>query len=405
MKFKRLLPSMISTLFFVSVIALSLAWNTSKPVIADKTTAVSTEDSAEKVDNAEEMRGVWVTYMDLSMENESEKSEKRFTEKFDEIAKNSKDFGFNTLIVQVRPFCDALYESEYFPYSHILTGNQGENPEYDALEIMCEICREYDLKIHAWINPYRVSVSKTPSELCESNLYEQNNKLGFETESGIYLDPSSTEAQSLIIDGVEEIVSKYDVDGIQFDDYFYPNDVSDCDRDKYEAYSAQASGECMSIDEWRCANVNMLICNVYRKIHSTRSGVVFGISPQGNLDNNANLYADVKSWCICSGYVDYICPQIYFSLENPALSFESSLNAWEELEFSKNVKLYIGLAGYKAGSESDEGTWLTNDDILAKEYEIISNDSKASGFMLYSYSSLLNDDAEVEINNLKNQLN
>lgn len=395
---------MISAVFFVGIISVSLFINTATPTISSKITEASTEDSAKSNEESAEMRGVWVTYMDLSMENESDKSEKRFSQKFNEIAKNSKDFGFNTLIVQVRPFCDALYESKYFPYSHILTGNQGENPEYDALEIMCEICKSYDLKIHAWINPYRVRVSETPSELCENNPYVQNTDIGFETDGGIYLDPSSNDARSLIVDGVEEIVSNYDVDGIQFDDYFYPSDVEDCDKASYEAYADSVKSECMSIEEWRCANVNLLICNVYRKIHSIKADVVFGISPQGNLDNNANLYADVKSWCCCTGYVDYICPQIYFSLENPALSFESSLKSWEALDFSNNVTLYVGLAGYKAGGESDGGTWLLSDDILAKEYEIVSN-SKASGFMLYSYSSLLSDDAEAEINNLKQELN
>ena len=162
----------------------------------------------------------------------------------------------------------------------------------------------------------------------------------------------------------------------------------------------------MSLDNWRIANVNMLICDTYRAIHSLDMEVVFGISPQGNIDNNANLYADVMSWCTCRGFVDYICPQIYFSLENPALSFEDCLDSWCSLEFNDNVSLYVGLSGYKAGSEDyDEGTWLNSDEILAQEYEIVKDNENVSGIILYSYESLENETAKKEIENLKNALN
>ena len=131
---------------------------------------------------------------------------------------------------------------------------------------------------------------------------------------------------------------------------------------------------------------------------------MFGISPQGNLENNAELFADVKSWCGQRGYIDYICPQIYFSLENPALGFEDALNDWLKLDFAKGVKLYVGLAGYKAGTDDDEGTWEYYDDTLFKEYKILKKNNNISGFMLYSYSSLIDEAAEKEIKNLKKLL-
>ncbi len=127
----------------------------------DNIAALSSKATTDTPESDEEMRGVWVSYMELSMENESSKTQKAFEDKFTEIAQNTES-GFNTLIVQVRPFCDALYKSNYFPWSHILTGTQGENPQYDALQIMCDICKENNLKIHAWINPYRVSSNETP---------------------------------------------------------------------------------------------------------------------------------------------------------------------------------------------------------------------------------------------------
>ena len=127
-----------------------------------------------------------------------------FEDKFTEIAQKCRESGFNTLIVQVRPFCDALYKSSYFPWSHILTGTQGENPQYDALQIMCDICKENNLKIHAWINPYRVSSNETPKKLSDNNPYIKNSEIGIKTDNGIFLDPSNETAQQLICDGVKK---------------------------------------------------------------------------------------------------------------------------------------------------------------------------------------------------------
>ena len=369
--------------------------------------ALSSKATADTPESDEEMRGVWVSYMELSMENESSKTQKAFEDKFTEIAEKSRESGFNTLIVQVRPFCDALYKSSYFPWSHILTGTQGKNPQYDALQIMCDICKENNLKIHAWINPYRVSSNKTPKKLSDNNPYIKNSEIGIKTDNGIFLDPSNETAQQLISDGVKEIAENYDVDGIQFDDYFYPTKNESFDKKQYEAYIEKYGKEnSMSLDNWRMQNVNTLICKVYRTIKSVDSSVEFGISPQGNIGNNDGLYADVKSWCTCKGFADYICPQIYFSLENPALTFEDCLNSWTSLDFDENVKLYVGLGGYKAGNgEYDEETWLSSDSILADEYDILRNNKSVRGFMLYSYSCLENDTAKKEINNLINALN
>lgn len=369
--------------------------------------ALSSKATADTPESDEVMRGVWVSYMELSMDNESSKTQKAFEDKFTEIAQKCRESGFNTLIVQVRPFCDALYKSSYFPWSHILTGTQGENPQYDALQIMCDICKENNLKIHAWINPYRVSSNETPKKLSGNNPYIKNSEIGIKTDNGIFLDPSNETAQQLICDGVKEIAENYDVDGIQFDDYFYPTEDESFDKKQYEAYIEKYGKEnSMSLDNWRMQNVNTLICKVYRTIKSVDSSVEFGISPQGNIGNNDGLYADVKSWCTCKGFADYICPQIYFSLENPALTFEDCLDSWTSLDFDENVKLYVGLGGYKAGNgEYDEETWLLSDSILADEYDILRNNKSVRGFMLYSYNSLEDDTAKKEINNLINALN
>lgn len=410
MKNKKIVPIIVSVIAMLSVICIS-SFTREKPSKKqndiDNIAALSSKATADTLESDEEMRGVWVSYMGLSMENGSSKTQKAFEDKFTEIAQKCRESGFNTLIVQVRPFCDALYKSNYFPWSHILTGTQGENPQYDALQIMCNICKENNLKIHAWINPYRVSSNETPKKLSDNNPYIKNSEIGIKTDNGIFLDPSNETAQQLICDGVKEIAENYDVDGIQFDDYFYPTEDESFDKKQYVAYIEKYGKEnSMSLDNWRMQNVNTLICKVYRTIKSVDSSVEFGISPQGNIGNNDGLYADVKSWCTCKGFADYICPQIYFSLENPALTFEDCLNSWTSLDFDENVKLYVGLGGYKAGNgEYDEETWLLSDSILADEYDILRNNKSVRGFMLYSYNSLEDDTAKKEINNLINALN
>lgn len=409
MKNKKIVPIIVSVIAMLSVICISSFAREKPPKKQNDTNniaALSSKATADTPESNEEMRGVWVSYMELSMENESSKTQKAFEDKFTEIAEKSRESGFNTLIVQIRPFCDALYKSSYFPWSHILTGTQGKNPQYDALQIMCDICKENNLKIHAWINPYRVSSNETPKKLSGNNPYIKNSEIGIKTDNGIFLDPSHETAQQLISDGVKEIAENYDVDGIQFDDYFYPTEDESFDKKQYEAYIEKYGKEnSMSLDNWRMQNVNTLICKVYRTIKSVDSSVEFGISPQGNIGNNDGLYADVKSWCTCKGFADYICPQIYFSLENPALTFEDCLNSWTSLDFDENVKLYVGLGGYKAGNgEYDEETWLLSDSILADEYDILCNNKSVRGFMLYSYSCLEDDTAKKEINNLINAL-
>ncbi len=412
MKAIKFVPIIICVLIFLSVLGIT-AFNQpdNKKSVTEKNASASTNDSAAKAvinldtnNNTDEMRGVWITYIDLNLED-NKRSEKDFTSKFSEIAQNCKKSGFNTLIVQVRPFCDALYKSNYFPSSHIITGTQGEKLEYDPLEIMCNICKENDLKIHAWVNPYRVKTKETPKILSDDNPYIKNNDLAVETENGIFLNPALQEVRDLITNGVCEIAENYNVDGIQFDDYFYPTEDENFDKDEYEKYKNSVEDP-MDLSEWRKANVNILVAQCYMALHKIDNDIEFGISPQGNISNNEGLSADVKTWCKEVGYIDYICPQIYFSLENPALEFEEALNDWLDIEYSGFCDLYIGLAGYKAGSdESDSGTWKDKNDILKKEIEIIRQNSKIRGFMLYAYDSLINEQSKKEIENVISILN
>ena len=396
LKLKQWLPLLISGVLLSAAL---LSNGLSRP--ARQTSATVDEATADEAPRVmEPMRGVWVTYMDLSMEYEEDKSEAAFRKKTEGIVELCADRGFNTLIVQVRPFCDALYRSELFPASHVLSGKQGKYPGYDALDIICALCREHRLSVQAWVNPYRVTADDVPEKLSESNPSVTDPELCLTTESGTILDPSNEKARKLIADGVREIVEGYDVDGVQFDDYFYPPEIADEDREQYKSYADNAEGKVMPLEEWRRQNVNLMLAQVYMTVHEAKPDAVFGISPQGNLGNNAALYADPASWCSVKGYADYICPQLYFSPDNPYLGFYDALDEWLALDLAEGVRLYAGLAGYKAGSGDDEGTWLDRDDILAEEYRAVRDNEKLGGFMLYGYASLTDEKAADEIKKL-----
>lgn len=367
------------------------------PANVDNIEATATADEAE-------MRGMWVSYISLDM-NGTDYSERSFREKFNEITDTAQKYGCNALFVHVRAFCDAFYESEIFPSSHVLWGNQGETAEYDALEIMCGICKENGLEIHAWLNPYRVMAGTSEFELSEKNPYIKDESLGVEYENGIYLNPAKRDVRKLITDGVREIIEKYPVDGIHFDDYFYPTADEEFDKAEYNQYLKAFASEidAMPLDVWRQNNVNMLIAEVYQTIKSFDENIEFGISPQGNIDNDLQMGADVKSWCECVGYVDYICPQLYYSIENPALGFKAGLERWLEFDLHESLRVYAGLAVYKAGTDADEGTW-GDGDILKRELEIIRS-KKLDGFVLYDYEAVISDNTKEEMKAFEEILN
>lgn len=358
-------------------------------------------------ERTEEMRGVWVPYMSLNMSKETDKSEKAFRNKFQRIIDVSKEKGMNTLIVHVRPFADALYQSELFPWSHILTGTQGENPGYDPLEIMCEMAHAAGMELHAWVNPLRIQVNGTPEKLCTSNIFnackedQERSDWVVETDGGKYLNPAYPGVQKLVADGVGEIVRNYDVDGIQFDDYFYPTEDESFDQKAYESYceQAQKNGTALSRSDWRMANINAMVSLVYQTVKAENKTVVFGISPQGNFSNNKKLGADVKKWCSVRGYADYICPQIYVNFDNKELPFAETAETWREIATASKVDLYLGLAVYKAGSDADGGTWKKSDDILSRQIDL-GRELNYDGFMFYSWEYLDTKQTEEEVKNV-----
>ena len=359
--------------------------------------AYSLETKKTHVFHQGEMRGVWVPYFSLSNGN-SAMSESEFKEHFDNIISKAKKNNINTIFVHVRSHCDAVYPSKIFPFSSTFTGSSSA-PDYDPLQYMIDSAHKAGIEFQAWINPYRILSNGTADNItADSPCYkwlhdsdDKNNRNIIEYDNGVYLNPSRPEARKLILDGVRELVSNYDVDGVHLDDYFYMFTESDYDRTDYEEYNGTVgqSTTPLPIDKWRCANVNILISGIYAVIKNIDDSTQFGISPQGNIDNDIAMGADIYTWCEKYGYIDYIAPQIYVNYENDLLPFDTTVEEWKNLISNKKINIYIGLALYKAGSNEDNGTWSNGEDIIKKEIEY-TRTANTNGFILYSYDYLDN---------------
>ncbi len=373
--------------------------------------------SVQVVNDSEEYRAVWISYLELEGINMS--SEQSFTSSIKTMLDNCVSTGINTVIFHVRPFGDALYNSSIFPTSHLVTGTQGSSLPYDPLNVVINLCRERGLRIEAWINPYRVQLtSSKPASLASNNpavVYMNNPATSdyvVSANDGLYYNPAYTEVQDLIVSGVVEIVKNYDIDGIQFDDYFYPTTDASFDS---AAYSKLGGG--VGLANWRRSNVNSLVTKVYSAVKNADPSVVFGISPQGNNDNNYNTqYSDVKLWLSTPGYVDYIMPQLYWGFNYLTASgrtdyqFVNLSNEWASYPRAASVSLYIGLGAYRIGvgdgGSNDQAEWSSGNN-LAKQVEALRQISGVSGFALYRYGSLFSNTdplAAQEIANLKSTL-
>ncbi len=361
--------------------------NDEKPPVVDTSEAYTTALTDFKTNG---MKGIWISYIEFQSVDFS--SRENFTSNIKEMFENCKNMGLNTVIVHVRSFGDAYYNSSLFPYSHIITGTQGQNPGFDPLEIMVKTAHDIGLRFEAWINPYRVKLYNHPSELSADNP-AQNDRLTITTDSGIFYNPALQEVRDLVTEGVLEIIKNYDVDGIHFDDYFYPDTAVSLDGKDFLDYSGS-----LSLDDWRRENVNMLVRQVYAAIKQYDSDITFGISPQGNNDNNYYMqYSDVGLWLSQEGYADYIMPQLYWGFDyltksgSDRYGFKNLSYEWSQYKKADDVQLYIGLGAYRIGDGdggvNSQAEWSSGQN-LAKMIQVIQSNPNLAGYCIYSYNSL-----------------
>ncbi len=356
------------------------------------------ENTAGKL-NYHTTKAVWLSQFDLAnvyVSGASQMAESTFTSKIKTTLSAVKSSGYNTIMVQVRPNGDAFYNSSLFPWSKYVVGSYGRIANYDPFAIIEREAHALALSVHAWVNPMRL-MSTTEITALSSNYilkqwYNDTSKRGkyiVAVNGNYYLNPGYAETRQLIVDGVKEICQNYNVDGIHFDDYFYPEGVtSSFDSDAFKA-SGQAS-----LGNWRRLCVSNFVMNTYAAVKAIDEEILFGISPAGNINNNQNyLYADVKTWCKTAGYVDYIAPQIYWGFEHANSPFDEVLAEWEALVKNGPVQLIPAITMAKAYGTTDSydgDEWTTHKDVIKRQIVLSSSCTNFGGVMLFSLKNYYN---------------
>lgn len=356
-----------------------------------------------------EIRGVYISYLEYLtyFKGNSLSINKAYINK---MLDNLSSIDINTIFLQVSPFSDSIYNSKIFPYSYTLTGVEGKNPGMDYLEYFIKEGKKRNIKIHAWINPYRISLTNDPNSLSKDNpAYSLLNTNSVSiSDNGIYYNPASPYVYSLILKQVTELITNYNIAGIHFDDYFYPNNKIDLVN--YENYKNKNKSD-ISISEYRLNVVNSLIKSVYTLIKDYNKDLIFSIAPDGNINNNYTYhFADVKTWLSDNNYVDLILPQVYYGFSNQYKPFINTLNEWHDL-IKNDTKIVPVLAFYKVGNvDNQAGTgsfeWVNNKNIIKNQINFSKTLKKYQGYVLFRYdflfnSNLLNEYSKEEIKNLK----
>ncbi len=299
-----------------------------------------------------EFRGAWIQcvngqFMGMSTQD----MQRQLSSQLDKLKKD----GVNAIIFQVRPECDALYESKLEPWSRFLTGRQGlaPSPYWDPLEWMVNECHKRGMEIHAWINPFRAKV-KTTQELSKNHITIRHPEMYFPYDGQYILDPALPECRDYICKVAKDIVDRYDIDGFHIDDYFYPYPVAGVTINDDKSFSTYGKGY-SSRGDFRRDNVNKFIKQLSETIHKEKPWVKFGVSPFGiyrnkrndptlgsntnGLQNYDDLYADVLLW-VNNGWVDYCVPQLYWEIGNSVADYDGLIRWWNNHAGNRN--LYIG---------------------------------------------------------------
>lgn len=325
-------------------------------------------------------RAVWVSYLEWSRMDLHD--EAAFRAETAALLDNVEALGANVILAHLRPFGDALYRSDLAPFSHLCTGTQGQDPGYDPLAVLLEAAHARGIQVEAWLNPYRIQQGGWPA-LCEASPAMQHPDWVRTVGQDLYLNPAEPAVQQYLADVVTELCTRYPVDGIHFDDYFYP--TTDPAFDGYTGDDLTA---------WRRGNVDALITACAAAARA--QGVRFGVSPQGTIEGNRDgQYSDVTRW-LAEGMVDYLAPQLYWGLQYRAqgsdrLALRSLAAQWLALPRHPDTALYFGLGAYRIGAGDggdDPAEWQSGHALADQITALRDLCGTAPGVALYRYDSL-----------------
>lgn len=306
-----------------------------------------------------DFRGAWIASVhNINFPSESGLSPEAQKAQIVRLLDTAKRNGLNAVMFQVRPESDALYQSSLEPWSRFLTGTQGASPGYDPLAFIIAEGKKRGIGVHAWINPYRGAATASKPR-ASNHISKRFPQYSYKIGSVVFMDPGAPEIQNHIVNVVRDLVKRYDLAGVHFDDYFYPYPTDGGktypfpDDTTYAAYRAR--GGTMTKADWRRDNVNTLIRRVGQTVHAERPGAKFGVSPFGiyrpgvpsgttaGVDMYGQLYADAVRW-MREGWIDYLSPQLYWRDGGPQ-SFSLLLRWWRGPEANpRGVPIYPGIA-------------------------------------------------------------
>lgn len=338
-----------------------------------------------------ELRGVWMATVwgiDWPSSHNAEQQKQQYTEYLDFFKQNN----INAVFVQVRGMGDAFYNSPYEPWSQYLTGTLNQDPGYDVLKFMIDEAHKRGIAFHAWINPYRIATRASEAASFPQLDSRIPASMIKDYKTIRIYNPALPEVRNRIVEIIKDIITKYDVDGIHMDDYFYPfltNGEDMNDKAEYELYGKEKFA---AIADFRRDNVNQTVKALYEAIKATRPEVAFSISPAANMDNNYNvLYANILKWSQ-EGWTDFMVPQLYFATGTSESSFNQQLHWWSQ--FTYNNALMVGYGIYKFGDIKQGAAYQSAED-LQQQFNFAATKPKVKGSLLYSAKNLLQNPVQI----------
>ena len=359
-------------------------------------------DHPETIDS--DWKAIWLSQFDLQSiytSGSAQRPEADFRKRMETVLDNVAGDGYNTVVLQLRPYADSMYPSEVYPPSRYSMGSYAGEFTYDPIAIVVELCAERGLSVHGWINPMRGMTEDEIKQVDDKYLikqwYNDSTKKGdyiVFVNKNWYLNIAHPEVRQLICAGAAEILEKYEMDGIHMDDYFYPTTDASFDSKAYNAYKKE--GGKLSLAEWRKDCLSTLVAELYATVKTHDLRALFGISPAGNINTvRDSHYADVDKWCGNPGYIDYICPQVYFGFEHASWDFVKTCKIWQDIIKTDYVSLIVGMSFGKAVAGVDnyagaagKDEWTRHKDIMLRSLRHTETLEKCVGVTVFSYQHL-----------------